>query len=113
MVSGDETCPQHTSFIVHYQIAIVNYSPIGSNARAAGEKTGALSAPVRGAEPFKGGLLMWKEPKRLLEAAGMLLILALTAAVFYLLLLYPGDLSARQTENRRVFGATSRTMNNP
>ena len=51
--------------------------------------------------------------KRLLEAAGMLLILALTAAVLYVLLLYPGDISARQTENRRIFGATYMTMNNP
>lgn len=51
--------------------------------------------------------------KRLLEAAGMLLILALTAAVLYVLLLYPGDISARQTEDRRVFGATYMTMNNP
>ena len=56
---------------------------------------------------------MWKEPKRLLEGAGMLLILALTAVVFYFLLLYPGDISARQTENRQVFGATYMTMNNP
>ena len=51
--------------------------------------------------------------KRLLEAAGLILILALTAAVFYLLLLYPGDISARQTEGRRIFGATYMTMNNP
>lgn len=51
--------------------------------------------------------------KRLPEAAGMLLILALTAAVLYILLLYPGDVSARQTENRRIFGATYMTMNNP
>ena len=56
---------------------------------------------------------MWKEPKRLLEAAGMLLILALTAAVLYLLILYPGDISARRTENRLVFGAIYMTMNNP
>lgn len=51
--------------------------------------------------------------KRLLEAAGMFLILALTAAVLYVLLLYPGDISARQSENRRIFGATYMTMNNP
>lgn len=51
--------------------------------------------------------------KRLLEAAGMLLILALAAAVLYVLLLYPGDVSAQQTEDRRVFGATYMTMNNP
>ena len=51
--------------------------------------------------------------KRLLEAAGMLLILALTAVVLYVLLLYPGDISARQTGDRRVFGATYMTMNNP
>ena len=56
---------------------------------------------------------MWKEPKRLTEAAGMLLLLGLTAAVLYLLLLCPGDLSARRTENRLVFGATYMTMNNP
>ena len=41
--------------------------------------------------------------KRLLEAAGMLLILALTAVVLYVLLLYPGDISAQQTENRKIF----------
>ena len=41
---------------------------------------------------------MWKEPKRLTEAAGMLLLLGLTAAVLYLLLLCPGDLSARRTD---------------
>lgn len=51
--------------------------------------------------------------KRLLEAVGILLILALTAAVLYVLLLYPGDISARQSENRRIFGATYMTMNNP
>lgn len=51
--------------------------------------------------------------KRLLEAAGMLLILALTAVVLYVLLLYPGDISAQQTENRKIFGATYMTMNNP
>lgn len=51
--------------------------------------------------------------RRLLETAGMLLILALTAGVLYLLFLHPGDLSARRTENRRVFGATYMTMNNP
>ena len=56
---------------------------------------------------------MRKEPMRLLEAAGMLLILALAAAFLYVLLLYPGDVSARQTEDRRVFGATYMTMNNP
>ena len=56
---------------------------------------------------------MWKKSKRLLEAAGMLLILALTAAVLYLLILYPGDISARRTENRLGFGAIYMTMNNP
>ena len=56
---------------------------------------------------------MRKESRRLLEAAGMLFILALTAVVLYVLLLYPGDVSARQTGDRRVFGATYMTMNNP
>lgn len=51
--------------------------------------------------------------KRLLETGGILLILALMAAVAYLLVLYPGDISARQTENRMIFGATYMTMNNP
>ncbi|WP_325199566.1 sugar ABC transporter substrate-binding protein [Oscillibacter sp.] len=56
---------------------------------------------------------MQNPTRRLLEGGGMLLILALTAAVAYFLLFYPGDISARQTENRLVFGATYMTMNNP
>lgn len=48
--------------------------------------------------------------KRLLEAAGMFVILALTAAVPYVLLFYPGDVSVRQAEDRRVFGAACMTM---
>lgn len=47
--------------------------------------------------------------RRLLEAAGMLVILALTAAVLYVLLFYPGDVSVRQAEDRRVFGAVCMT----
>lgn len=56
---------------------------------------------------------MQNPTRRLLEGGGMLLILALTAAVAYFLLFHPGDISARQTENRLVFGATYMTMNNP
>lgn len=56
---------------------------------------------------------MRHQTKRLLEGGGMLLILALMAAVAYFLFLHPGDISARRTENRLVFGATYMTMNNP
>lgn len=56
---------------------------------------------------------MPEHSKRLLEGAGLLLIPALMAVIFYLLLFYPGDISAQQTENRLVFGATYMTMNNP
>lgn len=52
-------------------------------------------------------------PRKLLIGAGALLALAPLAAVCFLLFLYPGDLSARQAEDRRVFGATYMTMNNP
>ena len=45
-------------------------------------------------------------------AAIAMVILPLLITV-YLLFFSPGDLSARQTENQRVFGATYMTMNNP
>lgn len=51
--------------------------------------------------------------KRVLTALGFIAIFAPLAAAMFLLLLYPGDISASQTENRLVFGATYMTMNNP
>lgn len=56
---------------------------------------------------------MNERTNRLLESAGFLLLLTLTLGTIYLLFFYPGDISARQTENRRIFGATYMTMNNP
>jgi len=54
-----------------------------------------------------------KHPERPLAYGGSALILALLLAAAYLLFWYPGDVSASQTENRLVFGATYMTMNNP
>lgn len=54
-----------------------------------------------------------KHLKRPLILGGSALILALLLAAAYLLFWYPGDVSASQTENRLVFGATYMTMNNP
>ena len=51
--------------------------------------------------------------KRVLLCAAHLAVLIPLAAAAFLLLLYPGDISANQTENRRIFGATYMTMNNP
>lgn len=51
--------------------------------------------------------------KKIFIGAGAILALAPLAAVCVVLLLYPSDISANQTENRRVFGATYMTMNNP
>lgn len=61
----------------------------------------------------KGVEAMSERMNRLTEAAGMLFILAFTMGVIYLLFFYPGDVSARQTEDRRIFGAAYMTMNNP
>jgi len=54
-----------------------------------------------------------KHLKRPLAYGGSALILVLLLAAVYLLFWYPGDVSASQTENRLVFGATYMTMNNP
>jgi len=54
-----------------------------------------------------------KHLKRPLAYGGSALILTLLLAAAYLLFWYPRDVSASQTENRLVFGATYMTMNNP
>ena len=51
--------------------------------------------------------------KQLSTGAALLAVLAPLAAAAFLLFLYPGDLSAAQTERRAVFGATYMTMDNP
>lgn len=51
--------------------------------------------------------------KRILISVGALFILLPMIAVCYLLFFYPGDISARRTENHLIFGATYMTMNNP
>lgn len=45
-------------------------------------------------------------------AAALLIVIPFCVSV-YLLFGYSGDISAKQTEGQRVFGATYMTMNNP
>lgn len=57
---------------------------------------------------------MCRHPKRALIGRGAVAaaLIPLAATVF-LLFFYSGDISANQTENRVIFGATYMTMNNP
>lgn len=52
-------------------------------------------------------------PKRFMIAAGAAVILVPLGITLFLLFGYSGDISAKQTEKQRVFGATYMTMNNP
>ena len=52
-------------------------------------------------------------PKYFLVAAGVTAILLPLCVTLFLLFAYSGDISARQAEGQRVFGATYMTMNNP
>lgn len=56
---------------------------------------------------------MRKIPKQVLAAIALFAVLAPLAVTAFLLFGYSGDLSAGQTEDRRIFGATYMTMNNP
>ncbi|MBQ6207759.1 MAG: sugar ABC transporter substrate-binding protein, partial [Oscillospiraceae bacterium] len=51
--------------------------------------------------------------KRPVVMIGNLTLLATLIALLYILLFWPGDVSANRTEKRIVFGATYMTMNNP
>ena len=52
-------------------------------------------------------------PRKIFAELGTLLILAPFLMICFFLFLYPRDISAGQTEDRLVFGATYMTMNNP
>jgi len=52
-------------------------------------------------------------PKRFFMAAGVVIIFVPLCVTLFFLLGYSGDVSAKQTEGRLVFGATYMTMNNP
>ncbi len=57
---------------------------------------------------------MSRHPKRALIGSGAAAAALIPlAAIIFLLFFYPGDISANQTENRVIFGATYMTMNNP
>ena len=51
--------------------------------------------------------------RRLAHLAGITVMMVPLLLTIYLLFWSPSDLSARQTEDQRVFGATYMTMNNP
>ena len=51
--------------------------------------------------------------RRLTHLAGIAVMMVPLLITVYLLYWSPTDLSARQTEDQRVFGATYMTMNNP
>ena len=51
--------------------------------------------------------------RRLTHLAGIAVMMVPLLITVYLLYWSPADLSARQTEDQRVFGATYMTMNNP
>ena len=52
-------------------------------------------------------------PKRPVMVIGNLTLSVTLLVLLYILLFWPGDISANQTEGRIVFGATYMTMNNP
>lgn len=54
-----------------------------------------------------------KLPKRPLAFGGSALVAGLLLTAVYVLLWFPGDISAGRTERQTVFGATYMTMNNP
>ena len=51
--------------------------------------------------------------RRFTSSVAIAAVMAPLLITIYLLFWSPGDLSARQTEDQRVFGATYMTMNNP
>lgn len=51
--------------------------------------------------------------RRTILLAGTAVILAPLCITLFLLFVYSGDISAKQTEGQRIFGATYMTMNNP
>lgn len=52
-------------------------------------------------------------PKYFFVTAGIIVILLPLCVTLFFLFAYSGDISARQTESQRIFGATYMTMNNP
>ena len=52
-------------------------------------------------------------PGKLTHLTGITVMMVPLLITVYLLFWSPGDLSARQTEDQRIFGATYMTMNNP